>query len=121
MPLGPLRTALAERYELIPTLLRTGGPARYWEVAGTGVRLGLITPLSDNFCTDCNRIRVSATGIVFGCLGHDQSVELRDLLREQGPEAVGAALDTLIAGKPRGHDFIISQPAVARHMSATGG
>lgn len=121
LPLEPVRRALAERFELIPSLARTGGPAHYWEVAGTGVRLGMITPLSDNFCTGCNRIRVSASGTVFGCLGQDQSVELRDLLRSARPAAVGEALDALIAGKPKGHDFTIDRPAVARHMSVTGG
>jgi cyclic pyranopterin phosphate synthase len=66
---------------------------------------------------------VAATGTVYGCLGHDQKVELRDLLRAGGAEAVDAALDRLIAGKPRGHDFAIDapQPAVQRHMSVTGG
>jgi GTP 3',8-cyclase len=121
LPLEPVRRALAERFDLIPSLTRTGGPARYWDVAGIGIRLGLITPLSDSFCTGCNRIRVSATGTVFGCLGQDQSIELRDLLRTQGQEAVGAALDRLVAAKPRGHDFAIARPAVARHMSVTGG
>ncbi len=88
-----------------------------------GVRLGLITPLSNNFCAGCNRIRVAATGTVYGCLGHDQKVELRDLLRDGVPEGVNAALDELLAGKPRPHQFDMAaeRPAVARHMSVTGG
>ena len=87
------------------------------------MKLGLITPLSENFCAGCNRIRVAATGTVYGCLGHDQKVELRDLLRHGGTERVNAALDVLLAGKPKGHDFNIAaaKPAVARHMSVTGG
>jgi cyclic pyranopterin phosphate synthase len=90
---------------------------------GLGVRLGLITPLTHNFCDGCNRIRVAATGIVFGCLGHDQKVELRELLRSGGAPAVTDALDRLLAGKPKGHQFRIeaARPAVERHMSVTGG
>ena len=83
----------------------------------------MITPLTHNFCDGCNRIRVAATGTVFGCLGHDQKVELRDLMRDGGAEAVNDALDRLLAAKPRGHQFQIgaSSPAVQRHMSVTGG
>jgi cyclic pyranopterin phosphate synthase len=123
LPLDAVKERLAESFELVPSLRRTGGPARYFEVGGTGIRLGLITPLTGNFCTGCNRIRVAATGTVYGCLGHDQKVELRELLRSGGAEAVNEALDRLIAGKPKGHDFHIAaaQPAVARHMSVTGG
>jgi cyclic pyranopterin phosphate synthase len=123
LPLDTVRRELEKRFALVPTLVRTGGPARYFELAGTGIRLGLITPLTGNFCGGCNRIRVGATGTVYGCLGHDQKVELRDLLRSGGPPAVDEALDRLLAGKPRRHDFRIDapKPAVARHMSATGG
>jgi cyclic pyranopterin phosphate synthase len=123
LPLDSVRARLEDRFGLIPTLVRTGGPARYFDVGGTTIRLGLITPLTGNFCDGCNRIRVAATGTVYGCLGHDQSVELRDLLRFAGRAAVDEALDRLLVGKPRGHDFRIdsSRPAVARHMSVTGG
>jgi cyclic pyranopterin phosphate synthase len=123
LPLEPVRRRLDARFGLVPSLRRTGGPARYYDVDGLGIRLGLITPLTGNFCAGCNRIRVAATGTVYGCLGHDQKVELRDLLREGGIAAADAALDHLLAGKPQGHDFRIDapRPAVARHMSVTGG
>lgn len=123
LPLDAVKRRLEERFTLIPTLYRTGGPARYFDVKETGTRLGLITPLTNNFCAGCNRIRITATGTIFGCLGHDQKVELRDILREAGPAAVGDALDLLIAGKPERHRFDIAraQPAVRRHMSVTGG
>jgi cyclic pyranopterin phosphate synthase len=123
LPLDKVRPRLEGRFELIPAFVRTGGPARYFDVGGTPVRLGLITPHTGNFCNGCNRIRVSATGTVYGCLGHDQKVELRDLLRSGGRAAVDEALDRLVEGKPRGHDFRIDapRPAVARHMSVTGG
>ena len=83
----------------------------------------MITPLSDNFCAACNRIRIAATGTVYGCLGHDQKVELRDIIRTGGPQALDDALDRLLAGKPARHDFDIERngPALARHMSVTGG
>jgi cyclic pyranopterin phosphate synthase len=123
LPLDGVRRRLSERYALIPSLRRTGGPARYYEIGGTSIRLGLITPLTGNFCGGCNRIRVAATGTVYGCLGQEQKVELRDLLRAGGRAAVDDALDRLLAGKPQGHDFRIgaARPAVARHMSVTGG
>lgn len=123
LPLDAVRRDLERSFTLVPSPYRTGGPARYFEVAETGGKLGLITPLSNNFCAGCNRIRITATGTVFGCLGHDQKVELRDLLRSGGPEAVEAELDRLVAGKPARHDFGIdrAEPAVERHMSVTGG
>jgi len=123
LPLDAVKRRLDESFDLVPSLRRTGGPARYWEVGDTGIRLGTITPLTGNFCAGCNRIRVAATGTVYGCLGHDQKVELRELLRSGGAEAVNEALDRLIAGKPKGHDFRIGAPvpATSRHMSVTGG
>ncbi|MDT0576058.1 GTP 3',8-cyclase MoaA [Croceicoccus sp. F390] len=112
---------LQKSWTLIPSLHRSGGPARYYDVAPSGTRLGLITPMSHNFCDGCNRIRIAATGTVYGCLGHEQKVELRDILRQGGPMAVDAALDDLLAGKPRRHQFDLTRPATARHMSVTGG
>jgi cyclic pyranopterin phosphate synthase len=123
LPLDSVRRQLEQRFTLSPSFGRTGGPARYYDVSGLSSRLGMITPLSANFCAGCNRIRVAATGTVFGCLGHDQKVELRDALRSGGAEQVDALLDMLLAGKPKGHEFRIAaaRPAVARHMSVTGG
>lgn len=123
LPLDEVKRQLGERFTLIPSLHRTGGPARYYDVADHGTKLGLITPLTENFCANCNRIRVTASGSVFGCLGQDQKVELREILRAGGAAQVNAALDELIAGKPRGHDFRIDAavPAVERHMNLTGG
>lgn len=123
LPLSEVRATLEREFVLIPSLARTGGPARYFEVEGLGTRLGLITPLTQNFCEGCNRVRVTATGTAYGCLGHNQKVELRDELREGGANAVSRAIDVLIAGKPKRHEFRIgaARPAVARHMSVTGG
>jgi cyclic pyranopterin phosphate synthase len=123
VPLDAVKARLDERFTLVPSIARTGGPARYFDVRELGLRLGLITPLTDNFCAGCNRIRITATGTVFGCLGHDNKVELRDLLRNGDPARVEAVLDDLIAIKPKRHAFDIgaAEPAVARHMSVTGG
>ena len=122
LPLDGVRRTLDERFGLLPSLERTGGPARYFDVQRLKVRVGFITPLSANFCSGCNRIRVAATGTVYGCLGHDQKVELKDALRSGGRAEVAELLDRLLAGKPRGHDFEIGAgAAIARHMSVTGG
>ena len=122
LPLDAVKRRLEERFTLVPSTKRTGGPARYFDVVELRSRLGLITPLTNNFCEGCNRIRIAATGTVYGCLGHDQKVELRDALRSVGREEVERLLDRLLAGKPRRHDFRIGgAPAVARHMSVTGG
>ncbi|HBM72208.1 MAG TPA: GTP 3',8-cyclase MoaA, partial [Erythrobacter sp.] len=98
LPLDAVREELERHFTLVPSLHRTGGPARYFDVAETGTRIGLITPLSNNFCAGCNRIRISATGTVYGCLGHDQKVELRDIVRAGGEAALDEALERLLAG-----------------------
>ncbi|MCL6684136.1 GTP 3',8-cyclase MoaA [Sphingomonas alba] len=122
LPLDVVRQGLQDRFTLLPSAKRTGGPARYFEIPELRARLGLITPLTNNFCDGCNRIRIAATGTIYGCLGHDQKVELRDALRSGDAAAVDALLDQLLAGKPRRHDFHIGgSPAVDRHMSVTGG
>lgn len=123
LPLDGVIRDLGELFDLVPSPYRSGGPARYYDVPEISLRLGVITPLTNNFCAGCNRIRVAATGTVYGCLGHEQKVELRELLRHGGHGAVDAALDKLLAGKPRRHEFDIaaSRPAVTRHMSVTGG
>jgi cyclic pyranopterin phosphate synthase len=121
LPLDAVKRDLEERFTLTPSVGRTGGPARYYEVAELGLRLGMITPLTGNFCTGCNRVRVTATGTVYGCLGQDQKIELRDLMR--AGQLLDDALDALMQAKPKGHDFQIAarRPAVTRHMSVTGG
>jgi cyclic pyranopterin phosphate synthase len=123
LPLDAVKRRLERRFALTPAMRGTSGPAQYYDVDGLDRRLGFITPLTGNFCEGCNRIRITASGTVFGCLGHDQKIELRELLRAGGPAAVDGALDALLAGKPKGHDFRIAaaRPAVARHMSVTGG
>ena len=125
LPLDLVRRRLSEHWTLQDTPQRTGGPARYVRLRETGQTLGFITPLTHNFCETCNRVRVTATGTLFMCLGQEDRVELRDLLRTGGPLALNSALDSAMLLKPKGHDFVIERrdaaPAVGRHMSMTGG
>jgi GTP 3',8-cyclase len=125
LPLKELRERLATRYTLEPTDHRTGGPARYDWVKETNGLVGFITPMSHNFCESCNRVRLTATGQLFMCLGQEDMVDLRQVLRSDGPEALDSALDRAMQLKPKGHDFVLDRshtgPALARHMSVTGG
>ncbi|HEV2098433.1 MAG TPA: GTP 3',8-cyclase MoaA [Stellaceae bacterium] len=126
LPLSLVRARLQQRWTLDDSDYRTGGPARYADVRETGRRLGFITPLTHNFCESCNRVRLTCTGTLYMCLGQEDAADLRTPLRQsEGDEAVVAAIREAIGRKPRGHDFIIdrrhNQPAVARHMSVTGG
>jgi GTP 3',8-cyclase len=126
LPLSMARARLAERFTLDEIDYRTGGPARYVRVAETGGRLGLITPLTHNFCESCNRVRITCTGTLYMCLGQEDAADLRTPLRaSEGNSLLDAAIEEAIARKPKGHDFIIDRrhqrPALARHMSVTGG
>ncbi len=119
-------STLSERFAFEPILHVTGGPARYMRVKETGGRLGLITPLSHNFCESCNRVRVTCTGALYMCLGQEDRVDLRAPLRGSPDDAaLFAAIDAAIRQKPRGHDFVAqrlgAEPAFARHMNLTGG
>ncbi len=124
-PLSDVRRSLEARWTLEPIDHRTGGPARYVRVRETGGRLGFITPLTNNFCDGCNRVRVTCTGQLYMCLGQQDRADLRAALREGGPDALSAALDEAMMRKPKGHDFAIDRrgaaPATPRYMSATGG
>lgn len=126
LPLSHVRAQLSQRYRLTDLPDRTGGPARYVHVAETGGRLGFITPMTHNFCESCNRVRVTCTGTMYMCLGQNDAADLRTPLRASDTDDVlQAAIESAIARKPKGHDFIIDRsrraPAVARHMSVTGG
>ncbi|MCT9000095.1 GTP 3',8-cyclase MoaA [Chelativorans intermedius] len=126
LPLSQMRARLEERFTLTDTPYKTGGPARYVEVAETGGRLGFITPLTHNFCESCNRVRLTCTGTLYMCLGQEDAADLRAPLRaSEGNELVSRAIDEAISRKSRGHDFVIDRntkrPAVSRHMSVTGG
>jgi GTP 3',8-cyclase len=126
LPLSIVRARLMDRWTLEDIPFRTGGPARYVRVNETGGRLGFITPMTHNFCESCNRVRLTCTGTLYMCLGQDDAADLRAPLRASADDALlMRAIDEAIARKPKGHDFVIDrrtrQPAVARHMSVTGG
>ncbi len=125
MPLSEMRARLEDEFTLTDNAYRTGGPARYVTVAETGGRLGFITPMTHNFCESCNRVRLTCTGTLYMCLGQNDAADLRLPLRASEDDALlSQAIDEAIGRKPKGHDFVIdrrNRPAVARHMSVTGG
>lgn len=124
LPLSYALQQIRQDHDVTPLADRSGGPARYFAVAGLHARLGLITPLSDNFCAGCNRMRLTCEGRIYMCLGHDDHVDLKAAFREGGVQAIDSLLDRALATKPLAHDFRIgaSDPAATvRHMSVTGG
>ncbi|MEM7690735.1 MAG: GTP 3',8-cyclase MoaA [Pseudomonadota bacterium] len=126
LPLDVVKSRLEQRWTLHPTTANTGGPARYWDIAETGGRLGLITPHTGNFCEGCNRLRVTATGQLYPCLGGAERVDLRAALRSDDPNReVADALARALQIKPEKHHFRMDErgaaPHVPRHMSMTGG
>ncbi|MEA2770964.1 MAG: 3,8-cyclase [Acetobacteraceae bacterium] len=126
LPLSVVRARLRNTWTLEDTDYKTGGPARYYTVKETGGRIGFITPMTHNFCESCNRVRLTCTGTLYMCLGQDDSADFRPLLRAGATDdQLDDAIREAISRKPKGHDFIIDRrhdkPAVARHMSVTGG
>jgi cyclic pyranopterin phosphate synthase len=127
LPLSLVRSQLERHWTLTDTDHRTGGPARYVRIEETGGLLGFITPMTHNFCESCNRVRLTCTGTLYMCLGQEDAADLRTPLRASVDDdaVIDAAIREAIARKPKGHDFIIDRrherPALARHMSVTGG
>jgi cyclic pyranopterin phosphate synthase len=126
LPLSLVRSRLRRTWTLQDSDYATGGPARYFTVAETGRRIGFITPMTHNFCESCNRVRLTCTGTLYMCLGQEDAADLRRVLRGGADDAqLAAAIEAAIARKPKGHDFVIDRrhptPALARHMSVTGG
>ena len=124
MPLHEAIAPLRDDYDLLPIDYKTGGPARYFGVSGMRARLGLITPMSHNFCDGCNRMRITCQGRIYMCLGHEDHIDLKTAFRAGGPAALDALLDQALLAKPLRHEFAIGRgkaPATVRHMSVTGG
>jgi cyclic pyranopterin phosphate synthase len=129
IPLPMIRDQLEAKWTLedAPDTRANLGPARFVRIRETGGRLGFITPLTNNFCAGCNRVRITCTGRLYMCLGQDDHVDLRELMRSAGADdaALDTAFDRALAAKPERHDFSIEArgqtPSVARHMSVTGG
>lgn len=120
--LREIEQRLRKRFHLEPAAVRGAGPARYWHLRGTKLVVGFITPLSQHFCATCNRIRVSADGVLYLCLGREDRVDLRQLLRAGAEDAeIAQAMAAAVARKPREHHFTLGLPAIGRVMAKTGG
>ena len=125
-PLSDLRKRLTKTWTLKDTDEQTGGPARYVRVYETGQKIGFITPMTHNFCESCNRVRLTCTGELYQCLGQEDQVDLRKVLRKNSKiEPLLEAIHNAISKKPKGHDFDYSRQSISgqmsRHMSHTGG
>jgi cyclic pyranopterin phosphate synthase len=116
---------LRAAYTLTKSAHNSGGPARYWAIAGTASKVGFISPHTHNFCESCNRVRVTCTGELYPCLGQNEAIDIKPALRGEaaGDAALRALLIAAMDIKPKGHDFNIFAPdaKVVRFMSATGG
>ncbi len=122
LSLEEVRRRLETKFELVPAVMPGGGPARYVGVAGTNLRIGFITPISQHFCETCNRVRLSADGALYLCLGQEDKLELRPLLRQGiGDAELKAAIRAAIARKPERHEFREQPRKIVRFMSRTGG
>ena len=124
MPSHAIQTQLKNAMSLIPSTEDSGGPARYFQTAGSASRIGFISPHSDNFCSQCNRVRVTAQGRLLLCLGHEHSADLKAILRapDSPTEALEQAIIDAIGRKPERHQFNLDEPTqILRFMNATGG
>ncbi len=120
--LQTIEQRLAKRYALIPGMMPGGGPARYVQVAGTELRIGFITPISQHFCETCNRVRLSVDGTLYMCLGQEERYALRPLLRDGiSDDELKQHIIRALALKPRNHDFSKKPEQLVRFMSMTGG
>lgn len=125
-PLTSALKTLEKSWNLTPSEHKTGGPARYYNIAGYTAKLGIISPLTNNFCASCNRVRVTCTGQIYLCLGREEHIDLRQALRSSDNDsALHTAIDAALAQKPEGHLFDEAHkdelPATSRHMNVTGG
>jgi len=122
LDLQTVKQQLSQSYELIPGVMPGGGPARYVQVKNTDLRIGFITPISQHFCETCNRVRISTDGTLYLCLGQDNKIELRPLLRSGISDVeLKNVLIQAIGLKPEKHEFKEKPEQVVRLMSMTGG
>ena len=122
LDLQPVKQRLQQRFGLVNALLPGGGPARYLQSPDASFSVGFITPLSQHFCDTCNRVRLSVDGTLFMCLGQDEKLDLRPLLRAgiSDGELEQVILEA-IELKPLRHEFRENPGKVIRIMSSTGG
>jgi len=126
LPAAEIRRLLeASVGALVPAspAMRDAGPARYWRVAATGRELGIISAMTEHFCGDCNRLRLTATGDLHACLGHDDATSLRDVMRRGGSDDdLVRAIAAAVTGKRAGHVFDrAGGGAPQKHMIGIGG
>lgn len=124
MPSDEILARLQRRFTLLPSTESSGGPARYWRLAGSDTRVGFISPHSHNFCASCNRVRVTVEGRLLLCLGNEHSLDLRHLMREEklDDDGLAAAIIGAMALKPERHHFDLQEPVqIVRFMNMTGG
>lgn len=120
--LQTVKKRLEQTYDLIPGVMPGGGPARYSRIAGTDLRIGYITPISQHFCETCNRVRLSVDGTIYLCLGQEDSYSLRPMLRDgASDDDLESAILHAISLKPEKHEFREKPDQVLRFMSKTGG
>lgn len=119
-----VREVIRQRYELMPTTEKTDGPSRYFRIPGLKTKVGFISPHSHNFCSSCNRVRVTAEGRLLLCLGNEHSVDLRAIIRANPGdiEPLKQAIRESMAIKPERHHFTTDGDVqVVRFMNMTGG
>ena len=126
IPLTEVKKRIETKFELIPTTETTGGPSKYFKIPHiNNSKIGFISPLSNNFCSSCNRVRITCTGIIYGCLGQNNNVDLRPLIRNcTTTKLLEQGILEAIADKPKEHNFVIeknNEISVNRHMNVTGG
>jgi len=122
LSLKKVKQQLDREYDLVPGLMTGGGPARYYRINGTNFQIGFITPISQHFCETCNRVRISVDGTLYLCLGQDDKVELRPLLRDGiSDEQLKQTIVDAVLTKPERHEFNQKPGQIVRFMSMTGG
>ena len=122
LSLQDVKKRLHERYELIPGVMPGGGPANYLQVAGSQLRIGFITPISQHFCETCNRVRLAVDGTLYLCLGQEHKFEFRPLMRAGISDAeLLDAVQHAITLKPERHEFNDKPQQIVRFMAETGG
>ncbi|MDD5229475.1 MAG: GTP 3',8-cyclase MoaA [Methylococcales bacterium] len=119
-----IRADLAQRFTLIQSTEKTNAPSDYSDIPNTKTRVGFISPHSHNFCSTCNRVRLTVEGRLLLCLGNEHSIDLKEILRSPdfSSEKLKQAIIDSMEIKPEKHEFNIKeQPIILRYMNMTGG